>query len=328
MVRGITVMHADSHHSPKVGSPRAIEQLAPSGNRFAAGRVAIVVPTKNRRELLARALASIFRQTYTNIEVIVVNDGSTDDTRVFLDQLAAHEPRLTVFHMEKSLGAPSARNLALSAACAQYVTGLDDDDEFLPDRIALLVAKWESLGDETASISCLFTESVMTDGIKAVVTTDRKDAVSYADLFVHNFIGNQIFCPLERVRRVGGFAPDLPAWQDLEMFMRLVRTYGPAQRVSDATYVCYVDPRSDRISTKTHSLRRAFDLIASKHADVPERFHHHLYLQIFSPFYGTRPTLADWRRLGQWRASPALLKKMLRANVRHFALSLRSSVHA
>lgn len=305
---------------------RHIEMRATRAEPPAAGRVAIIIPTKNRRILLERALVSALQQTYTNIEVIVVNDGSTDDTRAFLDQVAAREPRLIVLHREKSLGAPSARNLALLVASAQYVTGLDDDDAFLPDRIALLVAKWESLGDTVQSVSCLFTESVMTDGINAVVTTDRKDSVSYTDLFVHNFIGNQIFCPVDRVRKIGGYDKDLPAWQDLDMFMRLVRSHGVAIRENDATYVCYVDPRRDRISANTHSLRRAFDLISGKHDDVPGRLHHHLYMQIFSPFYGTRPTFADWRRLCKWRASPMLFRRMLRANIRHAALRMRSAL--
>ncbi|MFM0281561.1 glycosyltransferase [Paraburkholderia sediminicola] len=314
--------------APSDGAPRSAETPATSSNADARGQVAIIIPTKNRRVLLERALASVFRQTYTNIAAIVVNDGSTDDTRQFLDALAAREPRLTVFHTEKSMGAPSARNLAIRLANAQYVTGLDDDDEFLPDRIALLVAKWESLGDAAQSISCLFTESVMTDGVNATVTVDRKDSVSYADLFTHNFIGNQIFCPLERILKIGGYDKDLPAWQDLEMFMRLLQSHGAALREKDATYVCYVDPRRDRISANTHSLRRAFELISNKHRDVPRHLHHHLYMQIFSPFYGTRPTFGDWLRLFKWRASPALFLRVLRANIRHSALSVLSAIRA
>jgi glycosyltransferase involved in cell wall biosynthesis len=310
------------------GAPQSAEALTKGPNTNTDGLVAIIIPTKNRRVLLERALASVFRQTYTNIVAIVVNDGSTDDTRQFLDALAAREPRLIVRHTEKSMGAPSARNLAIRLAEAQYVTGLDDDDEFLTDRIALLVAKWKSLGDETQSISCLFTESLMTDGVSSAVTVDRKDSVSYTDLFTHNFIGNQIFCPLERVVAIGGYDRDLPAWQDLEMFMRLVQSHGVARREKHATYVCFVDPRNDRISANPDSLRRAFHLISSKHLDVPKQLHHRLYMQIFSPFYGTRPTLVDWRRLLEWRASPALFLRILRANIRHSALKVLSVIRA
>ncbi|WP_109477840.1 glycosyltransferase [Paraburkholderia sp. C35] len=225
-------------------------------------RVAVIIPTRNRRALLARALESVFRQTYRDLVAVVVNDGSTDDTRTFLDQMARQEPRLIVHHMAPSTGAPSARNYAIANTDAEFVTGLDDDDEFLPDRIEFLIRSWNASGNDRDLISCLFTESVMTDGVHASVTVDRKDIVSYRDLFTHNFIGNQIFCPRERVLSVGGYDPALPAWQDLEMFMRLVRRYGPARRVHAPTYVCHVDRRPDRISANAESLLRAFELIA------------------------------------------------------------------
>ncbi|WP_423760190.1 glycosyltransferase [Burkholderia sp. NLJ2] len=284
--------------------------------------VAIIIPTRNRRALLARALQSVFCQTYAQIEVIVVNDGSTDDTRAFLDALAAREARLTVRHNERSMGAPAARNLAIGLSDAGFVTGLDDDDEFLPTRIESLVSAWHALDRRSGNVACLFTESVMFDGVTRAVTRDRKESVSYPDLFRHNFIGNQIFCPTQRVRAIGCYDTALPAWQDLDLFMRITKTYGSARRISDASYVCYADDRPDRISKNSASLRQAFDLICRKHAEVSGRLHHQLYMQIFSQFYGTRPTFDDWKRLVTWRADAETFMRMLRADIRCRVLRL------
>jgi glycosyltransferase involved in cell wall biosynthesis len=67
--------------------------------------VSIYIPTRNRRPLLARAIASVRQQTHENIQIIVVDDGSTDDTPEYLRDLSAQEPRLIVLHTETPRGA-------------------------------------------------------------------------------------------------------------------------------------------------------------------------------------------------------------------------------
>ena len=279
--------------------------------------VSIYIPTRNRRPLLARAIASVRRQTHENIQIIVVDDGSTDDTPEYLRDLSAQEPRLIVLHTETPRGACVARNRAIASASGPFITGLDDDDEFRADRIALFLSRWESLGPEAEMISCLFSESVLTDGITSKITTDRKAQVSYLDLFRHNFIGNQIFCPRERLLAIGGFDEDMPAWQDLEMFMRLVKRFGEAERLREPTYVCYVDRGRDRISTSIDKRTEAFRKIVDKNANVPADLHHQLFLELFSPFYGTVPTLDDWKKMLAWRARPQLLARLFRASLRN-----------
>lgn len=280
-------------------------------------KVSIYIPTRNRRPLLQRAVASVRRQTYDNIEIVVVDDGSNDDTRDYLRDLAVQERRLVPLRMETPRGPSAARNRAITAASGIFVTGLDDDDEFRADRIALFVSQWTSLGAQTEAISGLFSESVLTDGVSTVITTDRKDHVSYSELFRHNFIGNQIFCPRDRLLAIGGYDENLPAWEDLEMFMRLVKRYGEARRLREPTYTYYVERSRERISTNAERQHRAFRKIVEKNGDVPAEFHHQLFLELFSPFYGTVPTLADWGTMLGWRARPQLLARLLRASIRN-----------
>lgn len=279
--------------------------------------VSVYIPTRNRRPLLQRAVASVLRQTHRNIQVVVVDDASTDDTREYLEDLVSREPRVSAMHMERPSGAPAARNLAIRESCGDFVTGLDDDDEFRNDRIELFLSRWRAEAENGASFSCLFSESVMISESGVVLTTDRKDDVEYPDLFAHNYIGNQVFCPREYVLRVGGFDESLPAWQDLDTFMRLVKRFGKARRVEEPTYICHVERDRGRISTDPTRLRLAFDRISTKHVGVPEEWKHAMYLQMFSPFYGVAPTLGDWRNMLAWRANPKLLAKLLRATVRN-----------
>ena len=101
--------------------------------------VSIYLPTRNREALLRRAINSVLTQTYTTLELIVVDDGSTDGTHTYLDTVRTGDSRIQVIRNEVSLGAPLSRNLAIRAARGEFITGLDDDDYFHPQRLATLV---------------------------------------------------------------------------------------------------------------------------------------------------------------------------------------------
>src|SRR4030067_1733348 len=114
--------------------------------------VTVYIPTKNRLELLQRAIKSVQTQTYPNIELIVVDDGSTDGTREYLEKEVGVGNFKAIFH-DKSLGACATRNAAIKSSRGELITGLDDDDYFLSDRrIELFVEKWNSVGPGFAGI--------------------------------------------------------------------------------------------------------------------------------------------------------------------------------
>lgn len=89
--------------------------------------ISIVVPIYNTKEYLARCVRSIMRQTYENIEILLVDDGSTDGTGELCDALAAEDARIRVFHKENG-GSSSARNVGISHAKGTYLGFVDSDD--------------------------------------------------------------------------------------------------------------------------------------------------------------------------------------------------------
>src|SRR6516164_3988267 len=97
--------------------------------------IAIMIPTKDRRDLLARCLKSALDQTVPADEIIVVNDGSTDGTKEFLDEFVKSHATVHVIHREKNGGVNSARNQGTKIVKSDWVANLDDDDEFLPTTI-------------------------------------------------------------------------------------------------------------------------------------------------------------------------------------------------
>ena len=102
--------------------------------------VSILIPAYNAAPFLSRSVASALRQTHDNIEVVIVDDGSTDETGAIADKLAEQDPRVKVVHQENR-GLAEARRSGLKAATADYICHLDADDEMLPDAVAFLLDK-------------------------------------------------------------------------------------------------------------------------------------------------------------------------------------------
>jgi glycosyltransferase involved in cell wall biosynthesis len=261
--------------------------------------VSVYLPTRNRRELLERAVRSALRQTYGNIELIVVNDGSTDQTMAYLDQAKVEDERLIPIHIRESVGPSAARNIAIKRARGAFVTGLDDDDEFVCDRIASFVKHWSALRTYPR-FSCLFAKSVFVTSGTEWITDDRKDHVQFEDLFFHNYIGNQVFTTKDVLIEAGLFDENLDAWEDLDFFMRLVRQFGEARLLNSPSYICDVSKDRARVSRNEPRIRRSFDLILAKYPDVQLHLKQRLFLQMFSDYHGIHPTIADFRRFVGW----------------------------
>lgn len=99
-------------------------------------RVSVIIPTYNRAAVIGRTIDSVLAQTYPNIEVIVVDDGSTDDTR---DVLSRYDERVRYVYQQNS-GPSAARNRGVAQSTADYIAFLDSDDIILPTKVAKQVA--------------------------------------------------------------------------------------------------------------------------------------------------------------------------------------------
>lgn len=275
--------------------------------------VSIYMPTKNREALAAKAIASVLEQTYRNVELIVVDDGSTDGTPEMLARESARDARLRFFRNETSCGAPYSRNLAISNAKGEWITGLDDDDVFHASRIEAFVALWQILEQSGEKFSCIFSQDIY--DYETYTTTTRKSGnVEWRDLFEFNGVGNQIFTRTECVRSVGMFDTDMPAWQDLDLFIRVLKTHGPAKLLDAPLYRLSLADRPDRISKqKKERILLAFERLARKHPDADARQIQRLFLQVFGELYGFRPGPGDMRRFASYGWDRVNAKRFVKA---------------
>jgi len=103
--------------------------------------VSVIVPTYNRAHMITRSLGSIIRQTYRDIEIIVVDDGSTDDTGDVVGELARRSQRLILYEKKSNGGCASARNRGLQLASGELITFLDSDDAWEENALETLVSE-------------------------------------------------------------------------------------------------------------------------------------------------------------------------------------------
>src|ERR1700756_3334933 len=95
--------------------------------------VTAVIPTRNRPELVCRAVRSALNQTYPNLEVVVVVDGPDPATVAALEEL--RHPRVRISALSENVGGSEARNIGAREARGEWVALLDDDDEWLPEKL-------------------------------------------------------------------------------------------------------------------------------------------------------------------------------------------------
>lgn len=205
--------------------------------------VTVYIPTFNRVELLKRAVESVRQQTYQNLEIIIVDDCSTDDTHEYLEEIAKQDSRIRFFIKEKNSGACVSRNIAIENAKGEFITGLDDDDYFLKNRLEHFIKEIKNEND------ILFTNlSVLdTEGIKYV--KKYKTRVGAIDLLYNNYIGNQIFIKTTILRNYKGFDERMMVWQDLEAWFNILKKKkSKARLVSNYSYILDISHEKDRIS--------------------------------------------------------------------------------
>jgi len=218
--------------------------------------VGIYMPTHNRVELLKKAIGSLLEQTYQNFKLIVVNDGSSDGTQAYLESLT--DPRISFIEHKISTGACRARNDAINSLDTELVTGLDDDDIFLPERLSDLLSVYNK--DYAFVCSGYFWDYGVHK--KALFKDDRE--ISLSDAFDLNQCSNQILVNRQRIIAVGGFDEKIPALQDHDLWVRLIEQYGSAYRIGKPSYIVNDDHSLERISSVKNKLH-AIAMFEQKH---------------------------------------------------------------
>ena len=235
--------------------------------------VSVYLPTRNRSALLSRAVASVLAQDYPNLQLVIVDDCSDDGTGELVRNLIAENrtaTRIVYTRLAKPSGACVARNVAIARADGELITGLDDDDYFAPGRIIRLVEAFDPS-------SCAFVfdgyirKTIGRHGKVRQKIVLLRERANLCNLLRRNIIGNQVLTLTERIREIGGFGEELPAWQDYDLWIRLVRRFGVGKPVGGVSYYQTVDERIQRITTDWDKVRTAAEMFPKRHSEYIDK---------------------------------------------------------
>ena len=187
--------------------------------------ISVIIPTYNRANLIRNTIQGVIDQTYTDWELLIVDDGSTDNTRDIVNQFMSKDSRIKYFYEEASGGPSAPRNLGINNALGKYVAFLDSDDLWFPTKLKKQLDIFEkSNNPKLGIVACyLYVKDYKTGEI--ISKHDkyyRGDVIKELMNFDFNvFTSSCIMTKLSILKEVGPFDTDLNLSEDFDLWLRI-----------------------------------------------------------------------------------------------------------
>ena len=203
------------------GPPAAARALAGHDSAGRAGLVSVIIPAYNEAATVERTISSVRNQTYSDLEVLVVDDGSTDQTAALVQSMADVDHRIRLLQKPNG-GLASARNHGIAHAGGEFIAPIDADDLWHPEKIRKQMAVMRDRGDGVGLVYCWSRAIDEQDRVLWDVTPCNLRGSVYAALIIRNFLSSG--APLVRkccAEAVGGYDTTLasrgaPCCEDLK----------------------------------------------------------------------------------------------------------------
>jgi glycosyltransferase involved in cell wall biosynthesis len=188
--------------------------------------VSVIVPAYNAEKFIGKTLRSVMSQSYRNLEIIVVDDGSRDGTVDMVEHLAQGDNRIRLIK-QKNAGCGSARNRAIASAQGSFIAPIDADDLWHRDKLALQVQALRTAPPTVTVAYCWWIPIDECDIVKSnrVPLYCQLEGNVFSELAVQNFIGNGSVPLIRRsaLCEIGGYDPDrvLQACADWKLYLQL-----------------------------------------------------------------------------------------------------------
>jgi len=205
--------------------------------------VAVIIRSKNRLQLLPRAIKSVMDQSYTDWIMVIVNDGGEQEPLNYLiEQFYKNiQHKIQVIHNENSLGMEAASNVGIKSVTTKYVAMLDDDDSWTPDFLNVSINELDRMNNLYSNImgvACfckvvherIEMDEIIIDRVVPLVTDNivefKEGLISLRKLLVNNMFSNNSFLYYYSVfENIGYYREDLPVLGDWEFNIRFIKKY-------------------------------------------------------------------------------------------------------
>lgn len=153
------------------------------------GLVSIIIPVYNTKKYLKQCLDSVVRQSYFNLEILIIDDGSTDECGSICDEYYAQDKRITVYHTDNR-GLSAARNFGLDKVTGEFIAFIDSDDWFEPNAIEVMIKKAVETG--TDIVCCRYIQEYNRKWIKQVDAKGKEKIFTGNEAIKEYCIGSSI----------------------------------------------------------------------------------------------------------------------------------------
>ncbi|MBE9127581.1 MULTISPECIES: glycosyltransferase family 2 protein [unclassified Coleofasciculus] len=193
--------------------------------------ISVIIPAYNAEAFIERTLKSVLSQTYKNLEVLVVDDGSQDRTAEIVQSIGGQDKRVILLQQLNS-GVAAARNLGIEKSQGEFIAPIDADDIWYPQNIEKQV---QCFLDSDPSVGLVYSWSVDIDEDDAPMGEFRASSIEgdvYKTLICHNFLGNSSASIIRRacLEKIGGYScqlkeQDAQGCEDWELYLRIAEYY-------------------------------------------------------------------------------------------------------
>jgi len=261
--------------------------------------VSVIIPTYNRANLVDKAIKSVLSQTYQDFEIIVIDDGSTDNTeeiiRGFKDKRVKY-----IKKYKKNRGISATRNIGIKVARGKYIASLDSDDEWLPDKLDKQI---KILQDGPPELGVVYSNSCYIDesgkNMNKLPKPKKLEGYIYEDLLGGNYVGtpSTVLIRKECFQQVGLFDDLLNTQADWDMWIRIAKYYRFALiKTPLVRYRLHSNQLSKNLGVKIISANRILVKYANE-LEIRRRAHSKHYFYIGNRFCHMEKTKEGQRYL-------------------------------
>lgn len=235
-------------------------------------RISVIIPTYNRKELLFLAIKSVLDQTFKDFEIIVVDDDSSDGTMETIKKF--NDGRLLYIRHDKNIGVSAARNTGIRASKGSLIAFLDDDDEYLPNKLELQI----EMLDKNPEISLVYVGLFYMDETGKYINHYIPKNKIWRGMIQHDPIGATPLVRKKCFDEVGLFDEDLPTSNDKDMWLRISDRYTFAFIKKPLYKVRFHQIRlTSNFEKKVHGLQKFYQKHYNRINSAPRRLKRDIY---------------------------------------------------
>lgn len=230
-------------------------------------KVSVILPTYNRAAILHNAVQSVLTQTFSDFELLIIDDCSKDETRQVVSSMT--DKRIRFVSLEKNSGGGASRNAGIFRSKGEYIAFIDDDDRWLPDKLETQLSFLENKPVDLCY--CAVKKTYWSKYLKQTRFNRPKSENLHKAIMQDNFIGGTSSVIVRRtaLAEINGFDPSLPALQDWDLYIRLIKQQTRIQGISKPLNEYYKIDEKHSISRSYKKFSTASGYLVKKYSEDP-----------------------------------------------------------